>query len=85
MTEWISVKDRSPEKGMFVCLIGKKMFFGCTQDKNGNIEKIMDIMYANKGIIKLLEDDFHTILRGWIKPPHYGEVTHWMPLPEVPT
>ncbi len=82
MTEWISVKDGSPEKGMFVCLIGGEMFFGCAQDINGYLEKPMKIIYANKGILKEV-GDFCSRLQGWIKPSHYGEVTHWFPLPEV--
>ena len=85
MSEWISVKDQTPKIGRFVCLIGGKMFLGCTEDKYGSLNTGYEIKYSNKGVLKINPDfDFDLIVFGWIKPSHYGDVTHWTPLPELP-
>lgn len=70
MSEWISVKDRLPEKGVqVICFNGGRMFGSFT---------LAEIKTDNEGftawhIYGVNEDN-----------AGFGSVTHWMPLPEPP-
>jgi len=71
--KWISVKDELPTKGEFIALIGCKKFNGMFLNKfQGAIVQDTDMYIYFKQSI------------GWLKPSHFADVTHWMPLPEMP-
>ena len=83
MPEWISVKDRLPEKeGKYLCAEYSKTFK----------EQFVNIFSFAKDLYKVDEFDFsyqkgksgfysYDSEWGYI---HRNEVTHWMPLPELP-
>ena len=78
MAEWISVKDRLPDKdGKYLCF-----------STNGNF---IDVCGFAKSLHKVDKYDFKGIRRkGWYT--YSGEwgyyeiscITHWMPIPELP-
>lgn len=69
--EWISVKDRLPNKEnkQLVCLI------------NGN--PILCIVHDATLSLAIGCLSFYWPTKEWIKDRYYGEVTHWMALPEL--
>lgn len=81
MPEWISVKDRLPDKnGRYLC---------CKESVCGG--EYIDICSFAKNLYKVDKYDFKGMKRmGWYTYDSewgYGEmcgVTHWMPLPDLP-
>ena len=67
---WISVKDRLPNKEnvYIICLINKFPVL-C------NVHDASISLTSNRL-------SFYWPTRKWIKDELYGEVTHWLPLPE---
>lgn len=82
MPEWISVKDRLPDKnGRYLCCYDLGIVSG----------KSIGIYSFAKNLYKVDKYDFKGMKRmGWYDYDSewgYGEmsgVTHWMPLPELP-
>jgi hypothetical protein len=83
MPEWISVKDRLPEKdGKYLCIRHRK---------NG-IRQFIEVYSFAKNLYKVDEYDFgnHKGKSGFYSYDsewgylHQTDVTHWMPLPELP-
>ena len=70
--EWINVKDRLPSKENqhIVCLINEKPLLCCVHDATVCLTKD--------------QVSFYWPTKKWMKDVYYGEVTHWMPLPEPP-
>jgi hypothetical protein len=70
---WISVKDKNPSKNekYFVCLINNIPIVGFIVERG--------TIYTIKNTVAYCLDH-----RGWVKDPHYAEITHWMPLPLPP-
>jgi len=79
--KWINVKDETPSKGKFVCLINGKLFFGLVTSY-GSFPFVKD--YEIYFELRRTLGDLTINGMRWIKPSHFAEVTHWMPLPEIP-
>lgn len=83
--KWIDANLETPVSGKFICLIADKLFFGTVI--NG-----CSVFYIDNDEILFNPDvsyntDYGSFMqkgKGWIKPKHFAEVTHWMPLPEMP-
>lgn len=78
MAEWISVKDRLPEKnGRYLCCL-KSLRKTKTQVILGfalNLEEFDDLFFRGKKYSGFFEEqEFYEV----------NCVTHWMPLPEPP-
>ncbi len=71
MSEWISVKERLPEKGQFVLIIcaGSSIPISASYEPG-----------------EYYEWDENCNCGGYGSEKHFyqNEITHWMPLPEVP-
>jgi hypothetical protein len=67
--KWISTKDNPPPKGT-----GKEKHVFCLVVENGDV-KILAWNCTDKEWDTEDMDDYYCV---------YGEVTHWMPLPEPP-
>lgn len=80
MPEWISVKDRLPDRAddYLVCrnLWGNNIISVCTW--TDNLEKIDDFNFYHKTRAGWFDYD---IEYGYFE---YNDVTHWMELPEAP-
>ena len=72
MTEWISVKDRLPNKDnkIIVCLINNTPILAIIHDAT--------VLFTGGKVT------FYWPTQEWIKDNYYGQITHWMPLPELP-
>jgi len=70
--EWISVKDRLPLPchEHVVCLINNKPILCLVHDATFTI---------TQGLVS-----FYWPTQKWFKDQYFGEVTHWMPLPQPP-
>lgn len=76
MNDWISVKDRLPEKGDHALLFGLREH---TEEKSIWIGRFFDVNVTRDGNT-WREEQF------WDSEGGYDiyEVTHWMPLPREP-
>jgi len=69
--EWIKCSDRLPDRNnkYIVCLIN-------------NLPVLATVHSAD--ISLSLEPSFYWPTEEWIKNRYYGEITHWIPLPDKP-
>ena len=83
MCEWISVKHKLPELHMETCVDGTDYFVSedvlvCYVDEYGELHQIV----ANFEL-----DETGHLYTGWCESldgANLYDVTHWMPLPEMP-
>lgn len=87
MSEWISVKDKLPDYDVRVMIFSPKYGFGAfTDDSDGIDIAVATTEYWGKKDYRLVwHSDGHTQCDGEEKLRYdAGEVTHWMPLPDLP-
>lgn len=76
MSEWISVKDRLPDKTGRYLVLKNRIAPDCL---GGNRTDIVILrLFVDKGF------RMPTHIPDWINEEINEEVTHWMPLPEMP-
>ena len=74
--EWISVKDRSPDKTGRYLVLKNRIAPDCLGGNRTNI--VILRFFVDKGF------RIPTHIPDWINEEINEEVTHWMPLPEKP-
>lgn len=93
MTEWISVKDALPtHTGKILVVINGQILQGEAVEQCASILFIdKEVYFEMTYVYEQLEGDEYTYVLHkkstggrWIKNVLYAEVSHWMPLPEVP-
>ena len=83
MSEWISVKDRLPEKpGHYLVLTSKNYWHGGCNDKNSSSE-IYGTTKGYENTTMSVIDCFFDISGDWNRACNW-HVTHWMQLPKPP-
>ena len=81
MSEWISVKDKLPEKpGHYLVLTNVNYWHGGCMDKN---PEFFGTTKGYEGTTMSVLDCFFDSTLSWNRVPNC-HVTHWMPLPEPP-
>jgi len=78
--KWISVEDELPTKeGRIITVINGKYFLG----EALYCPNIFTYRESDNIVNYCLDNGSPWAYKGWKKPSHYKDVTHWMPLPQV--
>ena len=80
MSEWISVKDRLPEDDSTVLVVAIAEF--AARITFGMYRRVVKIFDDDEDAWEIL-DPIHNLSWSWASNQN-AEVTHWMPLPELP-
>jgi len=84
MSEWISVKDELPnEDGDYICARRgysepEIVSFQCSEENRANWNDVVNYPIGGYSWFKQTDEQKEN-------RKTYGNVTHWMPLPELPT